>query len=112
MGMKLAGYRIVSELLHGEHTAVYRAVREHDQLPVVVKTLSREYPSPSEVRRLEFEHRMLEKLRGPHVVGSLGLTRSGGRLALILEDFGATDLGQWTLPLALPDFFRVARQAV
>jgi predicted ATPase/HPt (histidine-containing phosphotransfer) domain-containing protein len=112
MGMKLAGYRLVSELLHGEHTAVYRAVRLEDELPVVIKTLSREYPSPSEVRRLEFEHRMLEKLRGPHVVSSLGLTRSGGRLALILEDFGATDLGQRSAPLALPEFFRVARQAV
>jgi predicted ATPase len=110
--MKLPGYRIGAEILSSEHTAVYRAVREQDGLPVIIKTLSREYPLPSEVRRLEFEHRMLERLRGPHVIGTLGLARTGGQLALILEDFGATSLAERALPLSLPDFFRVAKQVV
>src|ERR1044072_3611915 len=105
--MRLPGYRLGAELLHGDHTAIYRGVREHDALPVIIKTLAREYPSPSEVRRLEFEHRMLEKLRGPHVIRTLGLARAGGQLALILEDFGAASLAERALPLSLPDFFSV-----
>ncbi|HTV19226.1 MAG TPA: AAA family ATPase [Polyangiaceae bacterium] len=110
--MKLPGYRIGIEIGQDEHTAVYRAVREHDGLPVIIKTLAREYPLPAEVRRLEFEYRMLEKLRGPHVVGALGLARTGGQLALILEDFGADLLAARGKPLPLSEFFRVAKQIV
>lgn len=110
--MKLSGYRLGSELGHDEHTAVYRAVREHDGLRVIVKTLSREYPLPAEVRLLEFEYRMLEKLRGPHVATALGLARTGGQLALILEDFGADPLSARGTPLPLAEFFRVAKQLV
>jgi predicted ATPase/GAF domain-containing protein/HPt (histidine-containing phosphotransfer) domain-containing protein len=110
--MKLPGYRLGSELGHDEHTSVYRAVREHDGVPVIVKTLSREYPLPAEVRRLEFEYRMLEKLRGAHVVTALGLARTGGQLALILEDFGANLLSARATPLPLSEFFRVAKQLV
>jgi predicted ATPase/HPt (histidine-containing phosphotransfer) domain-containing protein len=110
--MKLPGYRLGAELLHTEHTAVYRGVRESDGLHLVIKTLSREYPLPSEVRRLEFEYRMLEKLRGPGVIATLGMTRTGGQLALLLEDFGGITLGERPLPLPLAAFFRVAKQAV
>jgi len=110
--MKLPGYRLGSEIAHDEQTTVYRAVREQDGLPVIVKTLSREYPLPAEVRRLEFEYRMLEKLRSPHVVGALGLARTGGQLALILEDFGADVLASRRTPLPLSEFFRVAKQVV
>ena len=110
--MKLPGYRLGSEIAHDEQTTVYRAVREQDGLPVIIKTLSREYPLPAEVRRLEFEYRMLEKLRSPHVVGALGLARTGGQLALILEDFGADVLASRRTPLPLSEFFRVAKQIV
>jgi predicted ATPase/GAF domain-containing protein/HPt (histidine-containing phosphotransfer) domain-containing protein len=110
--MKLPGYRLGSELGHDEHTAVYRAVREHDELPVIIKTLSREHPLPAEVRRLEFEYRMLEKLRGAHVVTAIGLGRTGGQLALIVEDFGASLLSARGMPLLLSEFFRVAKQLV
>jgi histidine kinase len=109
--MRLPGYRLGTQLSRSEHAAVYRAVREQDGRPVIIKILSREYPLPSEVRRLEFEYRMLDKLRGPHVIEVLGLARTGGQLALILEDFGARSLAEQRLPLPLGDFFRVARQA-
>jgi predicted ATPase/HPt (histidine-containing phosphotransfer) domain-containing protein len=109
--MRLPGYRLGTQLSRSERTAVYRAVRELDGRPVIIKTLAREYPLPSEVRRLEFEYRMLDKVRGPHVIEVLGLARTGGQLALILEDFGARSLAEQGLPLTIGDFFRVARQA-
>src|SRR5262245_9187581 len=46
IGMKLPGYRLGPEIGHDEHTTIYRAIRENDGLPVIVKTLAREYPLP------------------------------------------------------------------
>jgi predicted ATPase/GAF domain-containing protein len=106
--MKLPGYRLGLELVRSQHTAIYRGIREQDGLPVIVKTLSREYPTPAEVRRLEFEYRILEKLRGPGVVEAFELVRSGSRPALILEDFGARNLAELPLPLGIGDFLRLA----
>jgi predicted ATPase len=108
--MKLPGYRLGVRLRQSEHSAVYRAVREQDGLPVVIKTLSREYPLPAEVRRLEFEFRMLDELRGPRVVEALGLARTGGQLALILADFGGSSLPELGLPVGFEAFFQLARE--
>ena len=110
--MLVAGYRLGSEIVHTEHTAVHHAVRERDQLPVIIKALSREYPSPAEVRRMEFEYRILTKLRGPGVVEALELVKTATGSALVLEDFGAESLASQPLPLSLPDFLHVSTQIV
>jgi predicted ATPase/HPt (histidine-containing phosphotransfer) domain-containing protein len=110
--MKLPGYQLGLELVHTERTAIYRAFRERDGLPVIVKTLSREYPTPAEVRRLELEYRILGKLRGPGVVNALELLRTAGHPALILEDFGADSLAKLPTPLPSGDFLGLAIQAV
>ena len=54
-------------------------------VPVVVKILSSEFPSPAEIERLEHEHETLRGLQLPEVVRSLGLTTVGSRTALLLE---------------------------
>ncbi|HEU4577147.1 MAG TPA: AAA family ATPase [Polyangiaceae bacterium] len=110
--MKLPGYRLEAEIAHSEHTSVQRAIRERDGKAVVIKSLSREYPSPAELRRVEFEHRLLNKLRGPGVIEALELVKTGSSLALVLEDFGGRSLAAERLPLPLPEFFAIASQAV
>lgn len=79
-------------------------------MPVIVKALSREFPSPAEVRRLEFEHRILTKLAGPGVVAVMGVERDGANLALILEDLGANSLSNPRASLAIPDFLRIGSE--
>ncbi len=110
--MMLSGYRLGVEIAHSEHTSVHRAIREHDGKAVVIKTLSREYPSPAELRRVEFEYRVLNKVRGPGVIEALELVKSGNSLALVLEDFGGGSLAAKGLPLRPAEFFALASQAV
>ncbi|MEG4010129.1 hypothetical protein QUA23_29070, partial [Microcoleus sp. Pol1C5] len=45
----IAGYRLIEQLYSGSKTLVYRASREIDRLPVVIKLLNRDYPSFSEL---------------------------------------------------------------
>jgi len=110
--MLLAGYRVGAEIAHSEHTTVRRAVRERDGKAVVIKTLSREYPSPAELRRVEFEYRVLNKVQGPGVIEALELLKAGNSLALVLEDFGGESLAAERVPLPLPRFFALAAQVV
>ncbi|MEY4549356.1 MAG: hypothetical protein RL685_5551, partial [Pseudomonadota bacterium] len=110
--MKIPGYRLGEELAHTEHTTVQRAVRERDGKRVIIKACSREFPAQAEVRRLEFEHRLLGKLRGPGVIEALELVHTGRGPALVLEDFGAQSLATRALPLSLGTFFEIATAAV
>jgi protein kinase len=45
----ISGYRLIEELYRGSRSLVYRAIREADQHPVVIKFLHQEYPSFSEL---------------------------------------------------------------
>ncbi|MEG5176072.1 hypothetical protein QUB25_28635, partial [Microcoleus sp. B3-D7] len=46
---RVSGYHLGEQLYCGSRTVVYRAIREKDQLPVVIKLLNRDYPSFSEL---------------------------------------------------------------
>jgi serine/threonine protein kinase len=41
----IPGYQISSELYAGSRTLVYRAIREHDSLAVVIKLLACSFPN-------------------------------------------------------------------
>ncbi len=110
--MKIPGYRLGHELTRGEQRVVLRALREQDGKRVVIKLCSRELPARAETRRLEFEHRLLAKLRGPGVIEALELVQTERGPALVLEDFGGQSLAERELPLSLPAFFEVAARAV
>ena len=45
--MELPGYRIIGQIHEGSNTIVYRALREKDNFPVIIKTHRSEYPSTS-----------------------------------------------------------------
>lgn len=49
------GYRLAQEIHRSERSRVYRAVREADQLPVVVKTINKDFPDPLDLARLRRE---------------------------------------------------------
>jgi len=58
--LRIAGYQILEQLYSGSRTQVYRAVRECDRLPVVIKLLKREYPILSPTVHLKDEVGILE----------------------------------------------------
>lgn len=63
--LRSAGYQILEQLYSGSRTQVYRAVRECDRLPVVIKLLKREYPTFSELvqfrNQYAIAHRIVEE---------------------------------------------------
>jgi len=90
--MLLDRYELGERLAESDRNTVRRARRLRDGARLIVKTSTREYPSVREVRRLEFEYRILRHVESPGVIGALDIERQGGRVALILEDFGGERL--------------------
>ncbi len=88
------GYRIVEPIHESSRTLVFRAVREHDQRPVVLKILKREAATPGTVDTYHHEHQVLMGLRTPGVIEIHGIETAQGLPLLVLEDFGAESLAR------------------
>jgi predicted ATPase/signal transduction histidine kinase/CheY-like chemotaxis protein len=88
------GYRILATLYQSSTTIVFRAERERDARPVVLKMLERSASSPGALARYRHELEVLQALRIPGVVEVLGLEMVQGLPVLVLEDFGAESLAR------------------
>ena len=84
-----AGYTLQERLFESRHSLIYRAVREADGRPVVLKLIHAEYPTSEQLARLRYEFRLTCQARGPGVIEALALEDFRQGLALVLEDFGA-----------------------
>lgn len=110
--MNLPGYRIIETLHRGTKSAVFRARRERDQHPVVVKATNGYDSSPSGALSLYREHEILNTIDIPGVVQSYGLEHHQDVHALILEDFGGISLKKYieSTRLDLQTILQIASQ--
>ncbi len=106
--LKLKGYELGERLYGGERTAVWRAVRSADGVPVIVKVPRRDAPPEERAKlRQEFEiaRELAQEISG--VVRPLFLelpedASAGSGAVLILEDGGGMSLAQF-LEQGVPD---------
>ena len=89
---RISGYHLVEELYCGSRTLVYRAIRETDQIPVVIKLLNRDYPSFSELLQFRNQYTIAKNLHLPGVVEAYSLEFYRNSYALVMEDFGGISL--------------------
>ncbi|MEG4119800.1 AAA family ATPase [Microcoleus sp. N9_B4] len=91
----IAGYHLIEQLYSGSRTLVYRAIRETDQLPVVIKLLNRDHPSFSELLQFRNQYTIAKNLGLPGVVEPYSLESYRNSYALVMEDFGGISLRQY-----------------
>ncbi|WP_437574029.1 AAA family ATPase [Sorangium sp. So ce887] len=101
---------LVLEVLHtGADTILYRARRNEDGLPVVLKVLRRDHASPQALGRLRHEHEVASRLDVPVIVKAYAIEALGDQVALVLEDFGGRSLDKLLDgPMPLERFFPLA----
>ncbi|MEH1991416.1 trifunctional serine/threonine-protein kinase/ATP-binding protein/sensor histidine kinase [Nostoc sp.] len=92
---KLLNYRISEQLYAGSRTLVYRAIRESDQLPVVIKLLQQEYPTFNELLLFRNQYTIAKNLDLPGIVHPYSLEPYRNSYALVMEDFGGISLRDW-----------------
>ncbi|MCP4687452.1 MAG: serine/threonine-protein kinase PknK, partial [Desulfobacterales bacterium] len=92
MMLSTPDYTIDALLHESKGVAVYRARANRDDSPVILKTLSSEYPSTADIARLKHEYEIVKSLDTPGVVKPYGLETHRNSPLLILEDFGGESL--------------------
>ncbi|WP_437586188.1 AAA family ATPase [Sorangium sp. So ce1000] len=85
-------YRVLEVLHRGADTILYRARREEDGRPVVLKALRRDHASPRALGRLQHELEVARALDSHVVVKAYGIEPFRDRVTLVLEDFGGRSL--------------------
>ena len=90
--LDLQDYEGRETLYESPQTIVLRGVRKADNLPVVLKSLRQEYPSPREASRLQREFEITRHLEIQGVVKSMDLVPHKNSFILIQEDFGGESL--------------------
>ncbi|WP_392535558.1 AAA family ATPase [Nostoc sp. C117] len=110
--VRFAGYQVIEQLYSGSRTQVYRAVRECDRLPVVIKLLKREYPTFSELVQFRNQYTIAKNLDIPGIIKPYSLEAYYNGYALVMEDFGGISLRQFTQgkTLTLEQFQPIALQ--
>ena len=86
------GYHIVETIHTGSSTLVFRAVRQADEQPVVLKLAKRHSSTPGTIERYQREFDLLREVHGPGIVHAIALETVDGAPMLVLEDFGARSL--------------------
>lgn len=108
--LHLEGYQIVQELHNGSHSQVYRARRKSDNLPVVLKFLRPEYPSPEEIARFRREYDLTRSFSLSDIIQAYSFEAYENTFVLVVEDFGACSLRETfqVQPLSTPRFLQLA----
>ncbi|MBV9792215.1 MAG: serine/threonine-protein kinase PknK, partial [Chloroflexi bacterium] len=88
----VSGYTIFEQVHVGVASLVYRATRNSDGKPVVLKLLNNDYPSPAELVKFRRQYDIVKDIKLPGVVQVYALEHCNNTLALIMEDFGGSSL--------------------
>ncbi|GAA6618789.1 AAA family ATPase [Scytonema sp. NUACC26] len=101
--ISIPGYQALEQIYNGSRTIVYRACRETDCLPVVIKLLKNPYPNFSELLSFRNQYAIARKVPLAGTVKPLALLPYRQGYALIMEDIGGISLSNYLKQQALSD---------
>jgi predicted ATPase/signal transduction histidine kinase len=108
--MTIPGYQVSEKLYDGSRTLVYRALRETDSLPVVIKLLKNPYPSFSQLVQFRNQYIIAKNLNFPGIIQTYSLEIYQNGYILVTEDFGGISLSKsmGEKPQNLIEFLHIA----
>lgn len=84
----ISGYQITEQLYESENSVVYRAYRESDNEPVILKLLKEAYPSPELIAWFTREYEVTRNLNIPGIIKAYALETEQHNWIMVLEDGG------------------------
>ena len=106
------GYQLDQQIYAGNRTFVYRGIRLADGLPVVLKTLTSDRPTPQDLLRLRNHYTITKKLNFAGIVQTISLENYGNGLVIVMPDEGYIALSDYILanPLSQIEVLAIALQ--
>ena len=93
--VNIPGYQVSEEIYNGSRTIVYRAFRETDSLPVVIKLLKNPYPNFNELVQFRNQYTIAKNLKHPGIIQTYSLEAYQNGYLLVMEDFGGISLKEY-----------------
>jgi predicted ATPase/class 3 adenylate cyclase/GAF domain-containing protein/tRNA A-37 threonylcarbamoyl transferase component Bud32 len=90
--LSIPGIAVQALLYESANSLVYRAIREADNQPLILKLLKESYPTPQELVRYRTEYRITRELKEAGVVQVYELQKYQNSLVMFVEDFGGQSL--------------------
>lgn len=91
----IANYVITQKISENSNSLVYRAIRQSDQLPVILKLPQTDYPTQKQILYYQREYQLTSQLNLEEVIQSYELLDYQQKPLLVLEDFGGESLKYW-----------------
>ncbi|MDC3979835.1 ATP-binding protein, partial [Polyangium jinanense] len=88
------GYALREKIEETADFSLYRACREGDGVPVLLKILRAERATGAEVARFKHQYERIARLASPRLVALCGVEALAGSLIVVLEDFPGRDLAR------------------
>ena len=107
----LPGFTIKETIYDSPKTMVFRGIRNCDNLPVVLKVPSAEYPTQNEILRYNNEFKVLSSLHLDGVIELYSLEKYQNSFAIIEEDINGVSLAKILREgsIELIDFLKMAQ---
>ncbi|MBD2179127.1 AAA family ATPase [Pseudanabaena sp. FACHB-1998] len=93
--LNITGYTIAEKIYESNNSHVYRAIRQQDSLPIVIKILMTEFTTSQLMGRYKLEYEITKKLSSDFIVEAYDLIPYQNGFAIILEDFGGESLSDF-----------------
>ncbi|MBE9164366.1 MULTISPECIES: AAA family ATPase [Microcoleaceae] len=93
--LSIPGVAVQTLLYESANSLIYRAIREADRQPIILKLLKESYPTPQELVRYRTEYRITQELKEAGVVRVYDLQKYQNSLVMFVEDFGGESLKIW-----------------
>jgi predicted ATPase/class 3 adenylate cyclase/GAF domain-containing protein/tRNA A-37 threonylcarbamoyl transferase component Bud32 len=108
--LSIPGIAVQKLLYESANSLVYRAIREADRQPLILKLLKESYPTPQELLRYRTEYRITRELKEAGVVRVYDLQKYQNSLVIFVEDFGGESLKIWMQQrkFSLKEFLQIA----
>lgn len=110
----IPGYQLIEELYSNVDTIVYRCQRDLDKQLVILKILSKEYPTPMDIAKFKHQYEVTKNLNLPGVIKLYNIENYHNSIFLVLEDIGGQSLHQFmdSKKIEVLDFLRIATKLV
>lgn len=110
----LPGYDVHTQLYESKHSRIYRAIRETDACPVILKCLNYDQPSPEQLTRFQREYDLTRRVKTTGVITAYALEFIQRTHIMVLEDIGAEALRHicQRCVLPLPEILTIALNIV
>ncbi|MBC7499831.1 MAG: AAA family ATPase [Herminiimonas sp.] len=108
--MSLPGYSVDCLLYESRQSCIYRGKRAVDNVSVIFKVLSEDFPSPEKRARFQQEYNLMRKLKSDAVLRAYSMESHQGIQVMVLEDFGGTSLNKLDINagLSMVEWLKVA----